>query len=93
MKGREFYAETELIILSERTIQKPYGWIYFYTSRRWLETRSIEYAIGGNGPLVVLRETGEIVTLGTARTSEEEIAAFEAETGGGAKIEGRGRTR
>jgi Immunity protein 35 len=66
-----------LVVMDEMTLTKPYGWVFFYNSRRYLETRDILHAIAGNGPVVVLADTGEVVTLGTARRWEEAIAAFE----------------
>lgn len=70
-----------LALVDERTIHKPYGWVFFYASRRYMETRNIVHAIAGNGPVVVLADSGEVVTLGTARRSEEEIASFERARG------------
>jgi hypothetical protein len=74
-RGRQ--VDGGLSLVEERTIAKPYGWVFFYDSRRHLETGSIFDAIGGNGPLVVLAETGEVVTLGTAKRPEDEIDEFE----------------
>lgn len=73
--------DDELVILDERTITKPYGWIFFYDSKRHTETRSFLDALGGNGPIVVEAESGEITELGTARAPEKEIAAFEQKRG------------
>lgn len=58
-----------------------YGWIFFYDSRRHIETASVLDAIGGNGSLVILAANGEAVALGTARRPEEEILRFEQERG------------
>jgi hypothetical protein len=69
--------EGGLILLDEFTITKPYGWVFSYTSRLWFETRDIAYGIAGNGPVVVLADSGAVVALGTARSAEDEIAAFE----------------
>jgi hypothetical protein len=68
----------ELVVLDEHTIEKPYGWIFFYNTRRYVETGDFIYGLGGNGPLVVESSTGRISRLGTARPLEDEIAAYEA---------------
>lgn len=75
----EKYIEGGVVVLEERTITKPYGWIFFYNGRRFVETRDIMHAIAGNGPIVILAETGETIPLGTARRPAEEIAHFEHE--------------
>lgn len=73
--------EGGLVLVEEVTLTKPYGWIFFYNSRRYMDTRDIFHAIAGNGPVVILADTGEVVTLGTALRSEEEIALFERDRG------------
>lgn len=73
------HIEGGVVVLEERTITKPYGWIFFYNGRRFVETRDIMHAIAGNGPIVILAETGEAIPLGTARRHAEEIARFEHE--------------
>jgi hypothetical protein len=70
-----------LVVLDEHTVTKPYGWVFFYTSRRWHETRDIKYGIAGNGPVVVLAETGELVPLGTHLEPEELVEEFERKRG------------
>lgn len=70
-----------LALLEEMTLDKPYGWVFFYNSRRYVETRNVMQSVAGNGPVVVLAATGEIVRLGSARRPEEEIALFERARG------------
>ena len=57
-------------------IRKPYGWIFFYNSRRYLETRSPLLALAGNGPVVVERH-GQLHQLGSAHAPDVTIAEFE----------------
>ncbi|MDB4946731.1 MAG: hypothetical protein JWP97_6265 [Labilithrix sp.] len=71
------HVEGGLALVEEMTLEKPYGWVFFYNSRRYVETRDIFQSVAGNGPVVVLAATGEAVRLGSARRPEEEIAAFE----------------
>jgi hypothetical protein len=71
----------ELVLLDERTQEKPYGWVFFFNTRRFVETRNFVFALGGNGPVVVERETGRITLLGSARPPEKEIAEFERQSG------------
>lgn len=68
----------ELVILDDLTRPKPYGWIFFYNSKKFLETDDIMWALAGNGPAVVLHD-GEVHFLTTAYPIEEAIAMFERE--------------
>ncbi len=36
----------ELVILDEHTIERPWGWVFFYTSRGWRDG-DMQYALGG----------------------------------------------
>jgi hypothetical protein len=66
-----------LVLLDESTIEKSYGWIFFYSSKGWLETRDIKYAIAGNAPFLVKRDTGEVRVFGTARPTEWYVEQYE----------------
>lgn len=68
-------------IMEERTIRKSYGWIFFYNSNRYLETRSPLEALGGNGPIVVERVGGRLHQLGSALSPDASIAEFERARG------------
>jgi hypothetical protein len=72
--------EDELIVVDDATIERAWGWVFFYTSKLWQETQDIAYALAGNAPLLVDRQTGATHVLGTAHSVEEYMRAFE-ETG------------
>lgn len=55
----------------------PYGWAFFWNTDEYLRTGDIGHALGGNGPLIVSRETGALYGLGSAGTFEQQCAAFE----------------
>jgi hypothetical protein len=55
-------ADDERIIIEDATVEKEYGWIFFYNSRKHLETGDILYALAGNGPLVVKSADGSIIS-------------------------------
>ena len=69
--------EDEWTIVPTSTVAKPWGWVVFYTSRRYLETGETRYAVAGNAPFIVERETGCLLPTGTAKPLHEYIAAYE----------------
>ena len=69
--------EDELIIVDESTIERAWGWVFFHTSKRWLETQDIRYALTGNSPIIVERESGRLINTGTAMSIEHYIANYE----------------
>jgi len=69
--------EDDWIVLDEATIEKPWGWVFFHTSKLWRETGDIKYAVAGNAPLIVERESGRILCTGTACATERYIENYE----------------
>jgi hypothetical protein len=66
-----------LVVVEEVTIEKDYGWIFFYTSQRFLETGDVNYMLAGNAPIVVDRRTGKLTWLGTAEPFENYLRRYE----------------
>jgi immunity protein 35 of polymorphic toxin system len=70
---------TDLVVIDESTMERDWGWVFFYTSEQYLKTRDIRYALAGNAPYIVNRYTGEVRTTGTAQSIEHYIAEYERE--------------
>ena len=66
-----------LVILDEETIEKKWGWVFFFTSRKWNETGDLRYAIAGNAPYLVERASGRCFPTGTAYGIEHYIDNYE----------------
>ena len=75
--NKDFDYDDEIIIIEESIREKPYGWIFYYQSKKYLETDSISYALAGNAPIIFEKETGRMVELGTGRPTEEFIELYE----------------
>ena len=59
---------------------KPYGWVIFYDSEVYMKTGNDFDRLFGNGPFVVMHDA-KVHALGTARSTEAELAAFEQAQG------------
>lgn len=68
----------EMMILYEFTVKKNYGNVYVYNSRKYIETRDFKYALVGNAPFLVEKETGKVVVFGTAQRKDYYIQEYEA---------------
>ena len=73
----DFSADDEIIILDSSTIGRVWGWVFFFTSKKWHETRAIKYAIAGNAPVIVEKFSGRLLFTGTAHPVEYYIENFE----------------
>ena len=71
-------------IVDSQTIERSYGWVFFYQSNAYLETQDPGFALAGNAPLIVARATGAVTVTGTAQPAEYYLAQYEAAHGTGA---------
>ena len=66
------------MIVEDSTIERPWGWVFFYESRRFLDTGDSSARFAGNAPIIVERETGELLDTGTAHPVEFYLDNYEA---------------
>jgi len=72
------YDPIECVVLENETIEKPWGWVFFYQSKAYLESGDFRDMVGGNAPYIVNRLTGAITETGTAHDIERYINEYEA---------------
>jgi len=66
----------ELVIMEEHTIERSWGWVFFWTTRGWLNGDH-RYAVGGNAPILIDRHDGSMRGCPTSRSIEECISEYE----------------
>lgn len=66
----------ELAVLEHRTREEEFGWVFFYNTKRFVETGDVGWSLGGNAPLIVDRRTGQLHVTGTAYPIEHYIEEF-----------------
>jgi hypothetical protein len=66
----------ELVMLDSNTLEREFGWVFFYNSKLYVETGDISHALAGNAPIVVTSIDGRIHVTGTARPLEHYLAVF-----------------
>ena len=67
------------VIVDEHTIERDFGWVFFYQSREYLETQDYGCMLGGNAPIIVDRVDGSVHETGTANPVEDYIREYERE--------------
>ena len=75
--------DEEWVIVDDYTIEKPWGWVFFYNSREYVTTGDPQYQLIGNAPYIVNKATGELADTGTAEDIEVYIARYETTLGRG----------
>jgi hypothetical protein len=66
----------ELQLLDAHTIERPFGWVFFYQARHYVASGNASDRLVGNAPIVVTRG-GELHMTGTAYPLDHYLAAFE----------------
>ena len=67
----------ELALIHSRTLERGFGWVFFYDSKRHLETGDFRDGLAGNAPIVVTKKDGKIHETGTAYPIEHYLRQFE----------------
>ena len=71
----------DFVLLDEETVAKPYGWIFWYNTRKYLETGNIMDATPGNAPFVVDNTDGNVHYLSTGVPFTEALRTVERSLG------------
>ena len=67
------------VIVDAETIEREFGWVFFYQSQEYLLTNSVSDMLLGNAPIVVDRDDGTVSTLKTYGSIAEQIEEYSAE--------------
>jgi hypothetical protein len=70
------FGDLEFVLLDDATQEEPFGWVYFYDSRQHIESQDDSDVLAGNSPMLVLRESGEVRSLGTAYPTEHYLKPY-----------------
>jgi hypothetical protein len=77
LDARERESGIQLALLEECTIERKFGWVFFYQYKRYLESGSIRDALAGNAPIVVTKSDGRVHVTGTGLPLEQYLQKFE----------------
>lgn len=67
------------VLIEKSTIERPFGWVFFYNSEKFVNTGISEYRLAGNGPVIVNKDTGLVRFYGSGKPPEEIIKDYEKE--------------
>ena len=73
----------EIVLIEEKTIERPHGWIFFYQTKEYFETAKCQCWLMAYAPAYVEKANATITILNDFRkSSEETIREFEASSFG-----------
>lgn len=86
---KESDPEGRMALQEEKTREMAFGWVFSYTTKKYLQTGDFNDTIPGTGPLIVFRHDGSVEFLTTSLPPERLLQDVEdrwkAEHGGEAE--------
>lgn len=92
-RAREIARETvaaladhhDYVLMEDQTVERPFGWVFFYTTRGYLMTRDPQHLVPGTAPFAVHRANGSVHHLATSVPPGQAIAIYESMLQGNAQ--------
>lgn len=75
--------EDRIVVLLDKTIDAGTYYVFFYQSRKFLDTNNYSYLLAGNAPIIVDKASGKQFITGTAYPLEHYIEIYENTRGNG----------
>lgn len=66
----------EDLVILDKFIEFNKGWVFFYGTRKYLETGDDRYSLFGNGPIIVGKGNGRIMSSGSGHDIDYYIQQF-----------------
>lgn len=76
--GAKTKPRCSIAIIDARTIEREFGWVFFYDSTDYLRTGDRDKRLLGNAAVIVNRATATSVFTGTGYEVQDYIDAYEA---------------
>ena len=54
-----------LLLVEDEVVESNIAYAFFYNSKSYLETNDLSSCLAGNGPIIVMRNTGKVIEGGT----------------------------
>jgi hypothetical protein len=76
VKSLKWPGVEEMVLYEHAVLERPYGWVFFYNSRAFMQSGKPEDAAIGNGPFVVDRRDGSIHVTGRTMSYERFLEEY-----------------
>ncbi|MCW3463684.1 YrhB family protein [Chitinophaga nivalis] len=77
LKLQESKEIEEIVVVDEYTIERATYFVFFYNSKKYVETGDYSWLLLGNTPFIISKITCDIYCTGTAETIEYYMDLFE----------------
>ena len=81
LASSEELPQVEPAIVAGETIEKPWGWVFFWNTRLFAETGDFEHAMFGTPPVCVNKSDGKATSVEPLDSIERAIRRYERSIG------------
>ena len=74
-------SKNEPALLESETVEKPWGWVFFWNTRLFTETGDLVHAVFGPDPVCVSRSDGRVTSVSGERPLQRELRRYERKSG------------
>jgi len=65
------------VVVDKYTIEKVFGWVFFYNSKKFVEIGIYRYRLAGNGPVIVNKVSRTVEFHGSGTPPEDIVKDYE----------------
>lgn len=76
-KLHELGDKHDWVLLEKKTLEKEFGWIFFYDSKTHMDTGNSDDKVPGTAPFIVERKAGKVFMLPSSMPPAAAIRSFE----------------
>ncbi len=73
--------KNEPALVEDATVEKPWGWVFFWNTRLFTETGDLMHAVIGPAPVCVDRRDGSAASIDALRPLDRELRRYERKIG------------
>ena len=74
IKGKS--TKHDLVLLTNNTIEFELGWVFFYQSKKYIDSGDYRDMLGGNAPIIINKYNGSVHVTGTSYAIEKYIKDY-----------------
>lgn len=76
LTSMERAGSVDLALMDDQTLEKDFGWIFFYNAKDFIKSGDYRDLLVGNAPLIVDRTNGAIHVTGTGMPVEHYVEQY-----------------
>jgi hypothetical protein len=73
---KDMESEIRVTLQIVKIREESFGWVFFYQSKKYMETEDFSEMLAGNAPFLIDKKTADLHVLGTAQPADYYIEEY-----------------